>query len=266
MHTRAHRPPPSSELTPTAHQPAGLGTQGSNPSPDLDWYGSSAPPACQWPVGTPQLGGWVHNGHHRGRARVWLAFDRTRKPRRSGCPVTGQVQLRLQVTHQGCYSSDPRRSQLKGKYSIKLVRKEKDRRRSSLSSRGLPHQGRNARGRRLGGRLRPCVWHGQSKPKLALASPLLSAGVSAGLALGSLVGTAGGLWSCCQPREDPGGSQQWVRPVSVPGVFPWDIPSRLPALPAQAPPLFISGETSMEDTPDLVGPHFLQGWRSLCHN
>lgn len=37
-----------------------------------------------------------------------------------------------------------------------------------------------------------------------------------------------------------------------------DTPSRPPVLPAQAPLLFISGETSVEDTPDLAGSHILQ--------
>ena len=52
------------------------------------------------------------------------------------------------------------------------------------------------------------------------------------------------------------------KPLNFPGASPQDTSSPLPS-PAQAPPLFISGETSVEDTPDLAGPCFLQG---LCQN
>lgn len=125
----------------------------------------------------------------------------------------------------------------------------------------------------------PGMWHGQSKrPPRARPSPGLPIPVCRDLHRPSpwilrwdgpralLRGAGGGLWSCHQPQEVSGGSLWWLRPLSFLSVIPWHLPSRLPALPAQAPPLFISGETSVEDTLDLAWSHFLQGRAASATN
>lgn len=141
---------------------------------------------------------------------------------RGGAQCLGR-QPRLQVTHQDCHSSDPRRSQLKGKYSIKLAKGRKKTGEEALSPpvafpirAGMPEAGG------LGAGFVPVCGmaganrasQGIARPEPVLASPLLSAGISAGLALGSLVGLdPEPCWQVVELLPAPGGPG-WVPTVS----------------------------------------------------